>query len=105
MAYSAMMLDQMIAKATRKMKNAESDAERAEAINELDQLIALRKDLTEASGDSFYKMATLAVTALGVVAPLVVNTRLVKECIKFEDTGAWSHPTIRGLVSKIKIGK
>lgn len=105
MAYSALMLDQMIAKATRKMKKAESESERAEAINELDQLIALRKDLTEASGENAYKIATLAVTALGVIAPLVVNTRLVKECIKFEDTGAWSHPTIRGLVSKIKIGK
>lgn len=105
MAYSALMLDRMIAANTRKMKKAQTAEERAEAINELDQLIALRKDLTEASGDSFYKMATLAVTTLGVIAPLIVNTRLVKECIKFEDTGAWSHPTIRSMVSKIKIGK
>lgn len=105
MAYSALMLDQMIASATRKMKKAQTEDERNEAMNELDQLIALRKDLREASGDGFYQMATLAVTAMGVIAPLVVNTRLVKDCIKFEETGAWSHPTIRGLVSRIKIGK
>ena len=105
MAYSALMLDQMIASATRKMKKAQTEDERNEAMNELDQLIALRKDLREASGDGLYQMATLAVTAMGVIAPLVVNTRLVKDCIKFEETGAWSHPTIRGLVSRIKIGK
>ena len=105
MAYSALMLDRMIAASTQKMKKAKTAEEHAEAMNELDQLIALRKDLREASGDGFYQMATLAVTAFGVIAPLVVNTRLIKECIKFEETGAWSHPTIRGLVSKIKIGK
>lgn len=102
---SAFMLDQMIRKKTKELKQAETEVKRNECINELDQLIALRKDLTEAHGESFYQMATLAVTAFGVIAPLVVNTRLIRDCIKFEDTGAWSHPTARNLVGKIKLGK
>lgn len=105
MAISTMVLDHMITKETLRLKKAKDDAEQADAINNLDQLIALRKDLNEAHGENFYQMATLVVTAVGVVAPLVVNTRLIRDCIQFEHTGAWSHPTIRNLVNKIKIGK
>lgn len=102
---SAFMLDRMIAIQTKRLKTATTEDERNDAINQLDQLIALRKDLNEAHGENFYQMATLAVTAFGVVAPLVVNTRLIRDCIKFEETGAWSHPTARNLIGKIKIGK
>lgn len=105
MAISTFVLDHMITKKTLELQKAETEAKRTEAINDLDQLIALRKDLSEARGESFYQMATLAVTAFGVVAPLVVNTRLIRDCIDYEHTGAWSHPTIRNLVNKIKIGK
>lgn len=102
---SAFMLDRMIQKKTKELRQAETEKDRNGCINELDQLIALRKDLNEAHGGSFYQMATLVVTAVGIVAPLIVNTRLIRECIQFEDTGAWSHPTARNLIGKIKIGK
>lgn len=105
MAISTMLLDNMITKKTLELRTAKTETEKADAMNDLDQLIALRKDLNEAHGEGFYQMATLAVTAFGVVAPLVVNTRLIRDCIQFEHTGAWSHPTIRNLVNKIKIGK
>ena len=102
---SAFTLDQMIRKKTKELKQAETEVKRNECINELDQLIALRKDLNEAHGENFYQMATLVVTMVGVVAPLIVNTRLIRDCIQFEDTGAWSHPTARNLIGKIKLGK
>lgn len=102
---SAFMLDRMIQKKTKELRQAETESERNERINELDQLIALRKDLKEATGDNFIQIATLGVTAIGIIAPLIVNTRLVKECIQFEDTGTWSHPTARNLIGKIKLGK
>lgn len=102
---SAFMLDRMIQKKTKELRQAGTENERNECINELDQLIALRKDLKEATGDSFIQIATLGVTVIGIVAPLIVNTRLIRDCIQFEDTGAWSHPTARNLIGKIKIGK
>lgn len=102
---STFTLDQMIRKKTKELKQAETEVKRNECINELDQLIALRKDLNEAHGENFYQMATLVVTMVGVVAPLIVNTRLIRDCIQFEDTGAWSHPTARNLIGKIKLGK
>ena len=102
---SAFMLDQMIRKKTKELKRAETENELNECINELDQLIALRKDLKEATGDSFIQIATLGVSIVGIVAPLIVNTRLIRDCIQFEDTGAWSHPTARNLVGKIKLSK
>lgn len=105
MAISTLVLDHMITKKTLELQKAKNESEKTDAINDLDQLIALRKDLNEAHGEGFYQMATLAVTTFGVVAPLVVNTRLVRDCINYENTGAWSHPTIRNLVNKIKIGK
>ncbi len=102
---SIFTLDQMIRKKTKELKQAETEAKRNECINELDQLIALRKDLNEAHGENFYQMATLVVTMVGVVAPLIVNARLIRDCIQFEDMGAWSHPTARNLIGKIKLGK
>lgn len=102
---SAFMLDRMIQKKTKELRQAKTESERNEHINELDQLIALRKDLKEATGDNFIQIATLGVTAIGIIAPLIVNARLVKECIQFEDTRAWSHPTARNLIGKIKLGK
>ena len=102
---SAFMLDRMIQKKAKELRQAETESERNECINELDQLIALRKDLKEATGDNFIQIATLGVTAIGIIAPLIANTRLVKECIQFEDTGTWSHPTARNLIGKIKLGK
>lgn len=105
MGYSKFMLDRMIDDAVKKLRHAETEEDKADAQNSLNELIAIRSKLTEADGESFYKTATLVVSALGVVLPLMVNSSMISRCIEYEKTGVWDHPTIKNIVGKIKIGK
>lgn len=103
--YSLFMMNRMIDEATRAVRDAQNEEERATAINHLDELVALRKDMVGSTPDTLYKLATLGVSAAGVFAPLIANTRLIRECIEYENSGIWSHPTAKGLAAKIRIGK
>lgn len=103
--YSLIMMNRMINSATKEVMLAKDEEERNSAINRLDVLIALRKDMVESKSDTLFKLATLGISAAGVFVPVIANTKLIKDCINFEENGIWSHPTAKGLASKIRLGK
>lgn len=105
MGYAKFALDSMINKEAKALKNAENDQDRATAMNRMDELIALKKEYCEASNESLYKYLSLGVTLAGSIIPVVANRDLIRRCIAFEETGVWSHPSIKGLIGKIHIGK
>lgn len=102
---SMITMNRMIDKATIAVRDAQTDDEYRAAVNRLDELMALRKEMVESRSDTGYKYSTLAVNAICALVPAWLNVHVLKECIEFEDTGIWSHPSIKGLVSKIRIGK
>lgn len=98
-------MNRMIKDATLAVRDAQTDEGYRAAVNRLDELIALRKDMVESKSDSGYKFSALAVTLFGTIFPAYINRQTMRECIQFEHNGIWSHPTIKSLASKIHIGK
>lgn len=102
---SMFMMNRMIDKATVNVRDAQTEDEYRAAVNRLDELMALRKDMVESKSDTGYKYTTLVVNAATALIPAWLNVQVLKECIQFEDTGIWSHPSIKNLVSSIRIKK
>lgn len=98
-------MNRMIDRATIAVRDAETDDEYREAVNRLDELMTLRKEMVESRSDSGYKYTTLVVNTVCALVPAWMNVQLLKECIEFEDKGIWSHPSIKTLISKVRIGK
>lgn len=102
------ILDRMLEEALDNAEGTISEGTWEKEINHAGSLLELKMKSKEAESRKtidWIRIAEIAVPAGVSLIGFAVNAGLIRSALRYEETGVYSHPTIKSMIGKIRIGK